>query len=257
MRTPHSAGTVLITGATSGIGLELTKLFAKDNYDLVLIARNKEQLTALSNDLQAKNEIFIKIIPLDLSVPTSSQKIFDELQKDGMTIDILVNNAGFATNGAFVDIPFAEDSSQITLNILALTQLTKLFLPYMLKQKSGKILNLASIAAFMPGPYMAVYYASKAYVLSFSEAIAEEVRGSGVTVTALCPGPTKTNFEKRANMHFKSTRMSPETVAKAGYEGLMNGKSVVFVRGSSHLQSVISRIIPHSLSLRVMKRFNK
>lgn len=256
MKTPHSEGIVLITGATSGIGLELAKLFARNNYDLVLIARNKEELVAVSQELQTLNEIFIKVIAKDLSNPNSPQEIYDELEKSGIEIDILVNNAGFATKGAFAQISLQDDLDQMQLNIVSLTLLTKLFLPAMLKQKSGRILNLASTAAFFPGPYMAVYYASKAYVLSFSEALSEEVKDTGVTITALCPGPTKTNFEKRAHVSFKTPTMSPEAVAIIGYNGLMTGKRVVVAGKRNFIQTFGSRFVGRTFASRIIGRVN-
>lgn len=257
MKNPQSEGTVLITGATSGIGLELTKLFAKANYDLVLVARNKEELTTVSQMLQAKYDVFIKIVAKDLSDKDTPNAIYDELQKDSIEIDMLINNAGFATHGEFVQIPEKQDLDLLAVNITSLTHLTKLFLPEMIKRKSGRILNLASTAAFYPGPLMATYYASKAYVLSFSEALAEEVAGTGVTVTTLCPGPTRTNFEKRAGMTFNSPTMSPTEVAAIGYNGLMQGKRVVFAGKRNFLQSFGSRFVGRSFAAKIIKRFNK
>ncbi len=261
MKTPHSAGTALITGATSGFGYQFAKLFAKDNYDLVLVARDKEKLQDIATHLQKENEIFVRIIAKDLSDAKSGEQIYKELSEAGIEIDILINNAGFATHGEFTEVPLDEELNEIQLNITTLTILSKLFLKDMLKRKEGKILNVASTAAFFPGPYMAVYYATKAYVLSFSESLAEETVGTGVTVTALCPGPSKTGFATRANVGntllFKNGVMDAETVAKIGYEGMMKGKRVVLTNLSSKLGITLTRLMPRSFLAKVVKRGQK
>lgn len=258
MKTPHSAGTVLITGASSGFGYQFAKLFAKDNYDLVLVARDKEKLQDIATHLQKENEIFVKVIAKDLSDPKSAAKIYKTLSDDSIEIDILVNNAGFATHGNFNELDLKTELEEIQLNVTTVTSLTRLFLPEMLKRKEGKILNVASTAAFFPGPYMAVYYATKAYVLSFSESLAEEVAGSGVTVTALCPGPSRTGFATRANVGntilFKKGVMDAETVAKIGYEGLMKGKRVVLTNTTSKLGVALTRLMPRTFLAKVVKR---
>ncbi|KAF3887673.1 MULTISPECIES: SDR family NAD(P)-dependent oxidoreductase [Nostocales] len=224
--------TALITGASSGIGYEFAKLFAQEGYNLVLIARSDEKLSQIAQDLQQKHSIAVKVITKDLSEPTSPDQIFQELQQENITVDILVNNAGFATYGLFNETDLDSELQMMQVNVVSLTHLTKLFLKDMVKQGYGKVLNVASTAAFQPGPLMAVYFATKAYVLSFSEAIANELEGTGVTVTALCPGPTASGFQKRAVMEDSKIVngqkiMDSETVAKIGYAALMEGKTVV------------------------------
>ena len=227
-----TASTVLITGASSGIGYELAKLFAGDRCNLVLVARNRDRLERFATELQTQFGITARALALDLTAASAPQLLFDQLQRDGVPVDILVNNAGYGVLGEFAQMPEQEILGQIQLNITALTLLTKLFLAPMFERGSGKIMNVASTAAFQPGPLMAVYYASKAYVLSFSEALANELRGSGVTITCFCPGPTDTNFQKRAQMEnsrlFKRVgAMDAQTVAQDGYRGLMAGRPVV------------------------------
>src|SRR5713226_732611 len=190
--------TALITGASGGIGYELAKLFAQDLHNLVLVARSGTKLTQFADELQRQFGASVKSIPLDLAAAPAPQFLFDQLQREAVAVDILVNNAAYGKFGEFANIPLEETLGQIQLNITALTCLTKLFLTPMLERRTGKIMNVASTAGFQPGPLMAVYYASKAYVISFSEALANELKGSGVTVTCLCPGATDTEFQKRA-----------------------------------------------------------
>ncbi len=227
-----TASTALITGASAGIGYELAKLFARDRYNLVLVARNRDTLERFATELQTQFGISARAVALDLTAASAPQLLFDQLQRDGVLVDILVNNAGYGVSGEFAQMPEPEILGQIQLNITALTLLTKLFLAPMFERGSGKIMNIASTAAFQPGPLMAVYYASKAYVLSFSEALANEVRGSGATITCFCPGPTATNFQKRAKMENSRLvkrigAMDTITVARDGYRGLMAGRPVV------------------------------
>jgi short-subunit dehydrogenase len=261
MKTDFAEGMALITGATSGIGKELTKIFAENNYDLILIARNKEDLVSFAKDLQSKHDIFIKVIAQDLSKPEAAKDVFKELEKESLSVDILVNNAGFATSGKFEEIEYIKNFEEIQLNVVTLTMLTKLILPEMLKAKSGKILNLASIAAFYPGPFMSVYYATKAYVLSFSEALREELRGTGVTVTVIAPPPLNTGFAKRAKVRnpssFDQAKITPEQVAKIGYDSLLAGKDLVVPGFLNKLNSLASRLAPYVLSARVIKYFQK
>ena len=184
--------TVLITGASGGIGEQLARLFAAHRYDLVLVARSVDKLQSLSAELARAHGIQSRVLPADLADPGAPPRLFEALQD--AAIDVLVNNAGFGARGAYAQIDYQLEARMIQVNVAALAHLTRLFLPGMLARRTGKILNVASTAAYVPGPFMAVYYASKAFVLSFSEALAEEVQGSGVTVTALIPGPTETNF---------------------------------------------------------------
>ena len=223
--------TALITGASSGIGLELAHLFARDGYRLVLVARNRGALHELGDDLQSRYNITVRISPKDLAHPAAPGELYQELQETGILLDVLVNNAGFGGSGAFLDTDWNNEAEMMQVNIVALTHLTKLFLPQ-IRAREGKVMNVSSIAAFMPGPLMSVYYASKAFVLHFSEALAEELSGSGVTVTCLCPGPVMTNFQKRAHTNEKQVASHPLTVdvrevARVGYEGMKQGRRVV------------------------------
>lgn len=222
--------TALITGASSGIGLDLARLMAPD-FDLVITARNQTALEKIGRDLESKCQNHVHVIPGDLERPETPQALFDEVARRGLRVDVLINNAGFGSYGEFKDITLPPQLEMIQVNITALTHLTKLFLPGMLERKSGRIMNVASTAGFQPGPLMAVYYATKAYVLSFSEAIANELKGSGVTVTCLCPGATATEFAARADMEksrlFKWGKMRSEDVARIGYRAMMKGKTLV------------------------------
>ncbi len=221
--------TALITGASSGIGWELSKLCAEDGMDVVLVARNGERLKELAEDLVEQCDISAKVVAGDLTEPGVSDAIFEELS--GTPVDVLINNAGYGSQGPFSETDRDLQLNMVRLNILALTHLTHLFLPDMLRRGTGRILNIASTAAFQPGPLMAVYYATKSYVLSFSEALAEEVRGSGVTVTVLCPGPTATEFQARAKIENSRLRrigmMDASRVAKQGFRGMKKGRAVV------------------------------
>jgi hypothetical protein len=224
--------TALITGASGGIGYELARLFARDGHDLVLVARSAGKLEQFANELQRQFGIAAKGVALDLAALHAPQLLFDQLQRESVAVDILVNNAGYGKLGEFAEVPVEESLGQIQLNITALTHLTRLFLGPMLERRSGRILNVASTAGFQPGPLMAVYYATKAYVISFSEALANELAGKGITVTCLCPGATETGFASRAgNDRSRLFRqfgpMDAKTVALKGYRGLMAGRMLV------------------------------
>jgi uncharacterized protein len=244
--------TALITGASSGIGYELAKLFARDHYNLVLVARSANRLAQLADELQKQFGIVAKTVALDLTATPAPQFVFDQLQRQGITVDVLVNNAGYGVLREFAQVPLEECLGQIQLNVTALTSLTKLFLGPMLERRAGRILNVASTAGFQPGPRMAVYYATKAYVVSFSEALANELAGSGVTVTCLCPGATDTEFHKRAGtgnvVLLKSLRpMDAKTVARDGYRGLMAGKTLVISGFRNWLLAESTRFAPRKL----------
>ncbi|MEO1652753.1 MAG: SDR family oxidoreductase [Bacteroidota bacterium] len=222
-----------ITGASGGIGYEFARLIAADQIDLVLVARNQDKLKRIKQELESTHQIRVDILPKDLSQPNAAREVYEVVKN--MDIEMLINNAGFGEFGEFIHTPWLKESQMIQLNITTLTQFTKLFLPQMVKRKSGFIMNVASTAAFQPGPLMAVYYATKAYVLSFTEAIAEEVRDCGVKITALCPGPTESGFQSTAHMEesklVKNRKMpSAQEVATYGYEALKKGK-VVAVHG--------------------------
>lgn len=251
----------LITGASSGIGLDLAKLFAEGGHDLVLVARNEEALRALAADCE-KLGVKAHVLAKDLSNPNAAQEIFDELAARQIAVDVLVNNAGFGTHGMFVRTKLEDEVGMVQVNIIALIQLTRLFLPQMVSRKSGKIMNVASMAGFVAGPYMSVYYATKAFVLSHSIALAQEVRKSGVIVSALCPGPTKTEFQRRAKIAesklFKKPRsMTSMEVARAGYEGLMKGKLIVVPGFSNKVIRVASKMAPRAMLARVAGKMNR
>ncbi|MDR3610842.1 MAG: SDR family oxidoreductase [Ignavibacteriaceae bacterium] len=224
--------TALITGASGGIGYEIAMLFARNGYNLVLIARSEDKLGKISAELEEKYIITCNVIAADLSIPSAPAEIFKITEEEGLKIDVLVNNAGFATYGPFIESKLNSELEMLQVNIAAVTQLSYLYGKSMAKNGGGKILNVASTAAFQPGPLMAVYYASKAYVLHFSEAISNELNASNVTVSVLCPGPTKTDFQDRAKMQksrlFKLSKvMDASSVALCGYKGLMQGKTII------------------------------
>jgi short-subunit dehydrogenase len=224
--------TALITGASGGIGYEIARFFAQDRHNLVLVARSQDRLEAVAAELRTQFGVTVWPFACDLAEASAPQSLFDRVRREGLAIDFLVNNAGYGKLGLFSDVTLGESLGQIQLNITALTSLTKSFLGPMLERRSGRILNVASTAGFQPGPFMAVYYATKAYVISFSEAIANELAGSGVTVTCLCPGPTGTDFARRAgNDHsrlFQQMRpMTAKAVARDGYRAMMKGKTLV------------------------------
>lgn len=247
----------LITGASSGIGYELAKLFARDGYDLVLVARNSDGLRRACEEFEDSYGVSVRVIATDLGRPEAAGIVFEELERAGVHVDVLVNNAGVGTYGAFAETDLEAELALIELNILSLTRLTRLFLGNMRAKGAGRILNVASTAAFQPGPLMAVYYASKAYVLSFSEALGNELHGSGVTVTVLCPGPTHTNFRKRAGMTasrlFDWGVMDAGTVAAVGYSGLLRNKSVVIPGLKNRCLAFAVRFLPRRLVLGVVR----
>ncbi len=253
--------TALITGASSGIGRELAIVFAQNGWDVVLVARSADKLQELAEELVRKHQISAETIALDLVDPAAPQKLLRETAARSLKIDALVNNAGIGSFGFFADIDPENDARLLELNVTALTKLTKLFLRPMIVRKKGYILNVASTAAFQPGPLMAVYYASKAYVLSFSEALSNELEGSGVSVTALCPGAVRTGFQDAANMTgsklFKRVTLEASRVAREGYQAMMRGKRVVVPGVRHRLMIAGSRFAPHSLVLRIMRRLQE
>ncbi|MDQ3098310.1 MAG: SDR family oxidoreductase [bacterium] len=249
--------TALITGASGGIGLELARKCAESKMNLVLIARRQEKLEQIASEFSKQYQIQVKIITKDLSKPNAPQEIFDEVQKENININVLINNAGFSNYGQFTTTDINTENDLLQVNIIALTLLTKLFLPPMIKSKFGKILNVGSIASFFPGPLMATYFSSKAYVLSFSQSLAGELQGTGVTVTCLCPGPTQTGFAERAGMHnpvsFGRYSESAEKVAQIGLHGLMRGKQIIVIGFLNNLVIFASRFSPRFLVLKTMK----
>jgi short-subunit dehydrogenase len=251
--------TALITGASGGIGLALASVFAKHGYNIVLVARNEEKLKAVKSSLEKDHKVLAYVIPADLLESNVSQLIFQKAKALGLEIDVLVNNAGFAEYGLFADAELKGQLGMIALNIAAPTELTHLFLKDMILRKSGSILNVASTAAFQPGPLMAVYYASKAYVLSFSEGIRNEVKGYGIAVTALCPGPTKTDFfakqpkMKDSRLINSVSLMSADEVAETGYHALMKNKAVAIPGLMNKLLAFSTRFSPRSLTTQISR----
>lgn len=251
--------TALITGASSGIGFELSRIFAKNGYDLVLISQNEENLKEAVFRLHEQDRN-VKIIPLakDLSQPSSPQEIYGFIKEKSIQVDVLANCAGIQVYGNFHETNLEDNIKLMSINMFALTKLTRLFLDDMVKRSSGKILNVASTGAFQPCPLNAVYCASKAYVLHFSEGIAEELRGLGVTVTTLCPGATKTNFAKRANIEdtrmFSSNLMEPGKVAKIAYSAVMKGRAVVIPGIRNRILAESIRFSPRSMVTKLGKQ---
>lgn len=253
--------TVLITGASSGIGKELAKLFAEDNCNLVLVARRVDILDELAAELTEKYGVKANVFGVDLTQPTEIANLCTELKKHKLQVDVLVNNAGFGASGRFAEIDFQTQVDQINVNIAALTELTYRLVPAMVKRKSGAIVNMASVAAFSPGPYMAVYYATKAYVLSLSSALANELGDSGIQVTCVCPGPTKTGFGERAQVTKGGIFNTPfvmdvEPVARQAYEGFKAGEDLVVIGVQNKILALASRITPFKLSAYVTRKFN-
>jgi uncharacterized protein len=253
--------TALITGASGGIGYELGLLFARDGFDCILVARSHDKLNALAARMESDFRVKTLVLPKDLSKSTAVDEIYEEVSAASMQVDMLVNNAGFPVFGLFTETDLGSELEMLQVNVVALTALTKLFLKGMIERRYGRILNLASTAAFEPGPLMAVYYASKAYVLSFSEALATELRGTGVTVTALAPGPTRTGFQKRGQLEdsrlVQGDIADAQSVALAGYRGLMAGKTLVIPGFANKLIPLIVRVSPRSMITRVVRRMQE
>lgn len=252
-----SRKTALITGASNGIGLELAKLFARDGHDLVLVARSEDKLRELAADMERTHGISALVIAKDLSDTAAPAEVYEQIKAAGRRIDVLVNNAGYGSFGLFAETDLDFELKMIRLNIESLTHLSKLYVRDMIAQKSGRILNVASTASFQPGPLMAVYYASKAYVLSFSEALANELEGTGVTVTALCPGPTESGFQSVANMQnsklVKGSIMDAKTVAEIGYRGLHDGLTVVIPGLSNKVMAGSVKFMPRKLVTKIVR----
>ncbi len=250
--------TVLITGASSGIGYEFAKIFARKSYNLVLVARRKEKLEELANKLQSLYETKSLIIAKDLSVQDAPGDIFDELEKKSIDINVIVNNAGTQVYGLFQKTELEQEIDLLKLNIISLTQLTKLASKkWIANGKKGKILNIGSTASFMPVPLNSIYSASKAYVLSFSEGISKDLKGTGITVTTLCPGATKTEFFEKANMTnariSSLNMMSAEEVARIGYKGLMKGKRIIVPGVINKMMVFLVKILPRNMVLAIGK----
>jgi uncharacterized protein len=260
MPTPNNP-TALITGASFGIGLEFARIFAREGYNLVLVARSADRLRQLASELEKNHGVRSLILATDLSEPGASSYVLDQTTRAGIEVDVLVNNAGFGQYGMFAENDLEECLRQIQLNVTTLTHLTRLYLPAMIQKRSGRILNVASTAAFQPGPLMAVYFATKAYVLHLSEALANELSETGVTVTCLCPGATATEFHKRANATgqrlLKFGSMDADTVAEDGYRALMAGKPVVISGFKNWLLAQSIRFSPRSLVTAIARKIQE
>jgi uncharacterized protein len=252
--------TALVTGASSGIGRDLALQFAAGGYDLVVVARRAAALEQLAAEVTRVHGVSATAITADLAEPSAPREIYDRLALTGTAIDVVVNNAGFGGGGTVAALPLERQLEMIQVNVTALTALTRLFLPGMLERSRGGILNVGSTAGFQPGPLMAVYYATKAYVLSFTEALAEEVVDSDLRVSCLCPGPTSTEFAETAKMTnsnlFKRATMTSADVARIGYEGWTKRK-VIVIPGFPNRQGVaLVRFAPRSMVRKIVKRLN-
>jgi short-subunit dehydrogenase len=251
----------LVTGASGGIGAAIAVELAGAGHDLLLVARGTEAMESLGTDLQLRHGVDYRVVGMDLAEHDAVDRLVAALEEAGSEVDVLVNNAGFADYGEFAGSDPAKQREMLAVNVMALTLLTRALLPGMLQRGRGRVLNVASTAAFLPGPMMSVYFASKAYVLSFSEALAEEVRGTGVTVTTLCPGPVATGFQERAEMQDskllrQSTNpmMDAESVARAGVAGMQRGAGVVLPGAVNKITARVPRLLPRRVLTRAMKR---
>ena len=256
-----SGRTVLITGASAGLGREFARLAARDGHDVVLVARRKDRLQTLAQELESACGVRATVIEADLANPSAPGLIVERIDAAGIVVDFLINNAGFGSHGAYAQTDFSRQSEMVDVNIRALMELTHRFLPKMLARKSGRILNVASLAGFVPGPYMATYYASKAFVLSLPEALATELCGTGVTVTASCPGPVATEFgavahSDRAN-HFRAGAADAVSVARHGYRAMMAGKVVAVPGFMNRLTTLVIRLVPRAAVRAATKWMNK
>ena len=254
--------TVLITGAASGIGREFANIFAAEGYDMVIVGRNANKMDAMKADYEQKYAVGVSCIQADLSKDNEAQRVYDEVNAMGISVDVLINNAGVGDYGRFVDIDWAKERALAGLNMLSVMQLMHLYAADMEMRGGGRILNVSSIAAYTPGPYMPMYYASKSFVYSLSQAVAKEMEGTGVTVTCLCPGPTATNFEKEANMG-KSNKMftlfkpmTPAEVAREGYDALMRGEVVHTTKLFYRIFKLLCRLGPDKAKRDLTKKVN-
>jgi len=253
--------TVLITGASSGIGLELARCFAADGCRLILLARTTAAMEALAETLRREHAIEVMVMTYDLARPESPQAIFAEIQTRGVTVDVLVNNAGFGASGAFAELPVRRELEMVQVNINALMELTALFLPGLIARNRGGVLNVGSVAGFQPGPGMAVYFGTKAFVLSFTEALAEELRHTKLTMAVLCPGPTESNFgavargdKQRDNPVMK---MSARSVAEKGHRAYRRGKITIVTGALNHFMVFLVRLTPRWLPRRIVGYYNR
>lgn len=253
----NKEGYALITGASSGIGYELAKVLAKDGKNIVIVARSQDKLEELKTEIENKYGTSVRVLPKDLSNPNAPQEIFSELEKDGVNVDVLVNNAGYCVYGMFSETDLQKELEMIQVNATSLIHLTKLFLKGMLENKSGSILNVASLCAFLPAPLESIYCATKSYVLHFSEALANELQGTGVSITCLCPGLAKTEFHKRAHMENtkvgKRKMMDAANVAEAGYKALKRGKVIVIPGLQYKFAPLLARVAPRNVITKILR----
>lgn len=254
----HTSQATLITGASNGIGLELAKLQAQQGANLVLVARSEDKLNALKNELEAKHNISVNVVVEDLSDSTSAQRIFDNTQTHGIAINTLINNAGFGGHGKFAERNLNDELDMMQVNMATLTQLTHLYVQPMLKANTGKILNVSSTASFIPGPLQAVYYATKAYVTSFSQALSEELSDTGVTVSVLCPGAVSTGFVEAANLDgndlWKNAK-TPASVAKIAQKGMDQGKLIIFnEKALGFMLNWVTPLLPRRMLLKISRK---
>ncbi|ACV22874.1 Serine 3-dehydrogenase [Slackia heliotrinireducens] len=253
--------TALVTGASSGLGAEISRVLAQEGFDLVLVARSEGKLFALKNELEDRYHVTAHVFASDLAQEDAALDVYDFVLERELRIDILVNNAGFGDSGTFHEADWSRQRDMVQVNVVALMQLTHLLVPHMVERGAGMVMNLSSVAAFCAGPYMSIYYASKAFVLSFSEALYEELAGTGVTVTALCPGPTATGFEAAADMGAGSTMFrhadDAATVAKRGCEAMLKGKAVSMQGAVTKRLAFASRLVPRSVARKFAMRMNR
>lgn len=253
--------TALVTGASGGLGLAFARVLAKRQHDLVLVARNEDKLNEVKNELESTYGITAYVYAADLSVVDAANEVYRYTEENDLSIDILINNAGFGDVGRFVDSDWDKQYQMVQLNVIALMQLTYLYLDPMIKQGHGKILNMSSVAAFCAGPYMSIYYATKEFVRSFSEAVAQEVKGTGVTVTAFCPGPTATGFEKAASMGSGSTMFrraaDVRDVAQGGIQAMEQGKVLSYYGSFTKCMGLLCRLVPRSVSRKFAAKMNQ
>lgn len=257
---PADSATVLITGASSGIGRAFAHLFARDGYTLMLVARRAAVLEELASELSRQYRATVRVIAIDLADPVAARHLHERLQRERIAVDVLVNNAGFGAQGAFAGLPLERQLQMIHLNVTALTALTRLLLPSMLERGRGGVLNVGSTAAFQPGPFMAVYYATKAYVVSFGEALADELSGSGLRISCLAPGPTATAFAAEAGAAesrlFQGDTMPVDEVARIGYEGWKRGKPLVIAGARNRWRAFLVRFMPRAWVRKAVRDLN-
>lgn len=260
-RSSSPVSTVLVTGASSGIGLELAVICAREGHRPVLVARREDALHEVAQRIEQTYGVYPDVVAVDLAEPGATRVLVDTLETRGIAVDMLVNNAGFATRGFFSRIELEATHELLEVNVVALTTLTRLLLPEMLARRSGRILNVASIAGYFPGPLTATYNASKAYVISFTEALANELKGTGVTATALCPGPTRTGFEVRAGLSttqaFRGPVMDAKAVAEEGYRAMMRGVTIAVPGVENRLRMWPVRFVPRWLLAHFARRFHE